>query len=116
MTALSQRTLWTLVALISAMFAFALITVWRTVEYCELDDLEPLTEAAQVEAALQESGSSELFRLTTGIYLQSLSFETANDVPVTGRIWQRTPPASMLRKAPSWVSCSPMQFRHIRAI
>jgi len=82
---------WILVTVVSALMLVGLVLQWRGYECCHVADLNPLRDGRVVHETLIKSGSDKLFKLTTGLYVQSLSFETANDVQVTGRIWQRVP-------------------------
>ncbi len=87
---------WVLVALVSLSLIWGIGATWRATVCCNLEGLDPVTDRAQVAAILQQDGSDALIQVTTGIYVQSLSFESANDVQVTGRLWQRVPPGIVL--------------------
>lgn len=87
---------WRVVFIASLILVAALLTLWRGHECCSISGINALQTPEEIEAELQKSGSENLFRLTTGVYVQSLSFETANDVKVTGRIWQRLAPGEFI--------------------
>ena len=82
---------WIVVTIISGLLLVGLVSQWRSYNCCDVSDLAPLRYDSSVQDALAKGGSGDLFQMTTGLYVQSLSFETANDVQVTGRIWQRLP-------------------------
>ncbi|MCG6903700.1 MAG: hypothetical protein LJE68_13570 [Rhodobacter sp.] len=91
-----SRRHWMMVAVLSVAMLAGLVYMWRDYECCALEGFDPLLSDEHVEAELKKGGSQDLFRVATGIYVQSLSFESANDVQVTGRIWQRLPPGRTL--------------------
>lgn len=100
---------WVTVALISLMQAVWMVTLWSKTECCAFEtsgspdakNLSPqLVSASDVTRALKESGASDLFKMPTGIYIQSLSFESARDVRITGRIWQRIAGGEDYKKLP----------------
>jgi hypothetical protein len=89
---------WVGVTLISLILIGWMLALWVETECCAFKTLgpsdtkslpAPLVSGGDVAKALKESDASDLFQMPTGIYIQSLSFESANDVRITGRIWQR---------------------------
>lgn len=87
---------WSLVLVISAALAIWLGYLWAAHDCCSFEDIEPVRLDHQINEKLAEAGSDDLFRLTTGVYVQSLSFESANDVQLTGRLWQRLQPGEKI--------------------
>jgi len=89
---------WVGVALISLILIGWMLALWVKTECCAFEAsgktdsgslLAPLESEDDVKKVLGDSNASKLFQMPTGIYIQSLSFESANDVRITGRIWQR---------------------------
>ena len=93
---------WRFVTLISLGLIAALVVLWSRYDCCKLgDEVAPVNSFADVVEVLGEAESDGLFRLTTGIFVQSLDFQSASDVQVTGRIWQRTPPGRSVPESSS---------------
>jgi hypothetical protein len=97
------------VALISLVQIVWLVALWSNTECCASEasvsnDPQslpvPLVSEQDVAAALDASESAQLFKMPTGIYVQSLSFEAARDVRITGRIWQRIIVGEGLKELP----------------
>ncbi|KMW56750.1 Methyl-accepting chemotaxis protein [Candidatus Rhodobacter oscarellae] len=78
--------------LVSVLLVAALVALWSRYDCCSLEDVGAVDSFDDVLAELKAAKSDELFRLTTGVFVQSLAFESASDVRVTGRLWQRLPP------------------------
>ena len=87
---------WSAVFLASLILLGGLIFLWRDYDCCSHKGIDPLQFDHNIVDRLNAAQSNDLFKLTTGIYVQSLSFASANDVEVTGRIWQRVPPGMEL--------------------
>lgn len=96
MAQIDRTSHWVIVSIVSGILVAGLVMLWRSYDCCTLRDIDPLQFDHQVQETLKEADSDGLFQLTTGIYVQSLSFVSANDVQVTGRIWQRLPPGAEL--------------------
>ena len=95
---MNRTGLWWIVTLVSLLQVGWLVALWNNTECCAFElsgstapegRLIHLKSESHVADALAAGGFSDLFRIPTGIYLQSLSFESARDVRITGRIWQR---------------------------
>ena len=83
---------WSAVFIASLLLLAGLVYLWSDYECCSDHGIDPLQFDHNVQQRLTDAGSDDLFKLTTGIYVQSLSFASSTDVEVTGRIWQRLPP------------------------
>lgn len=85
--ALTVPTAWKISIAVSVAMMFCLIWLWRNADCCPPEYSSPLETKADVEKATKDIKYDLL--LPTGLYIQSLVFESANDVRITGRLWQR---------------------------
>lgn len=89
----NHRRLWMLAFIFSFLCILGMGVIWHiTLNDSPVDgrngDLV-VFDMTDVETVLQHSGtSSETQRVPTGVFLQSMEFSTANDVVITGQIWQ----------------------------
>ncbi len=91
--------LWLLSMLVSGVLALGLVAIWL-LEMQEVTVVQDTTPPLVTETSLQQflsrqrekniaQGLSEPLSLPTGVFLQSMEFKNANDLFVTGYIWQR---------------------------
>lgn len=94
----SEKRLWGISIFISVMLVLAIGLVWYvSTKYNTYSDsqLRIVTDEVSIQSAinekLQRPASTPLTELTipTGVFIQSLEFENANDVKLTGYVWQK---------------------------
>ena len=82
-----EKKIWIASCVISAGLAWVLFMLWVEMNRFE-GDLTQLHDEAAVEAYFNEENVDPAYEVKTGIYVQSLEFEGATDVRVSGYIWQ----------------------------
>ncbi|MDG4649717.1 hypothetical protein P6F26_14830 [Roseibacterium sp. SDUM158017] len=82
-----DKKIWIASCVISAVLAYILFALWGVMNRFEGDPTQ-LHDTADVEAYFAATGADPAYEVRTGIYVQSLEFEGATDVRVSGYIWQ----------------------------
>jgi len=90
-----HKGLWILTVIFSLLCILGICFIWHfTINDSSLDGKNGdliVFDREDVETVLQDiSPSLKASRISTGIFLQSIEFLTANDVAITGYIWQKT--------------------------
>ena len=85
-----RRRLWAASIALSVVLATALGAMWLGLSRHELDAVQ-LTDTAAVDSALdlEATGHTDPTVVPTGVFVESLAFESATDVHMTGYVWQR---------------------------
>jgi hypothetical protein len=89
-----DRSLWLLALIFSFLCILGMGTVWHlTLSESSLEDRNEdivVFDMADVETVLMrdDGANPKAPRIPTGVFIQSLEFSTANDVTMTGYIWQ----------------------------
>lgn len=82
-----EKKIWIASCVVSALLAWILFMLWVEMNRFE-GDLTQLHDEAAVEAHFAAEGVEPAYEVETGLYVQSLEFEGATDVRVSGYIWQ----------------------------
>src|SRR5690606_11182186 len=86
----ARHRLWAVAIALSVVLAAALGAVWLDLSRHELG-VTQLGDAAAVDAALdlEATGHTDPTLVHTGVFVESLMFESASDIHLTGYVWQR---------------------------
>ena len=102
-----HKGLWVLAVIFSLLCILGIGFIWHfTINNSSLDgrngDLV-VFDREDVETVLQHTGTSlKTFRISTGVFLQSIEFLTANDVLITGYVWQNVSGPDAKKSSPGF--------------
>ncbi|HLP58690.1 MAG TPA: hypothetical protein VK186_07675 [Candidatus Deferrimicrobium sp.] len=84
------RAIWLLAITFSIISCVGIIALWACENSGDVTNGGiKMTDRTTLKKFLKDHGEKELIRIPTGIFIQSLEFRSANDVLVTGNIWQK---------------------------
>ncbi len=93
----SRRPLWALSLLLSLFALIWVVWMWSQTERHYGEGTHLVRDATDLERVLAESDSIEFqkgespYQVPTGLFIQSLAFNSSSDVNLTGYIWQKYP-------------------------